>query len=278
MIYKYQKNWIITNLDTEVSLEECPVISEPSYYDDNSYITNSMLSLLNKSPMHLKEYLMGKKQESDAFSLGEAVHRGILEPDKFKQIVVWSERDFPKPDKTIRTKENRDWFNKFKHANEGKLLLSEGAYQTACEMIDSIYNKPDAYLEFADSDYELMALRKINGVPCKSKGDVVCRSSDYVKDLKTTKDSEIEAFKESCEKYGYYRQAAMYCHMFGKKKFKFIVVQKTRPYHVGVYEVSKEKLNQGWKEVKLLINLYKEYFTDDPFEDKANNHVMTGTL
>ncbi len=275
---KKEKDWVITDTQEIVSLEDCQEISEQYYYDDNNYITNSMLSLLNKSPGHLNEYLMGKKQESDAFSLGEAVHRGILEPDKFKQIVVWSERDFPKPDKTLRTKENKDWFNRFKHANEGKLILSEGAYQTACEMVDSIHNRADAYSEFEDSHYELMALKKINGVPCKSKGDVVCNNSDYVKDLKTTKDAELGAFKESCENYGYYRQAAMYCHMFGKKKFKFIVVQKTRPYYVGVYEVSKEKLKQGWTEVQALLEVYKKHFTDDPFEDKIYNHVMTGVL
>ena len=281
MVLRNDKDWVITDYrnDNAVELIGGEGITEEGYYENKSYITNSMLSMLNKSPLTLQAYLDGERQESDAFALGEAVHLGILEPEKFIDIVVWDERMFPQPTKTIRTKENRVWLSTFKKVHKGKLIIKRNHYNLACDMIDSAKNKPAVLEELKESHKELVALKSINGINCKSKGDIVPFNGEWMKDLKTTKDASLEGFKKSCEDYGYYRQAAMYCHMFGKSKFKFIVIEKQPPFHIGIYEVSQEKLEQGWQEIEKLIEAYKFYFqSDNPFDNEIDKYVMTGIL
>ena len=58
------------------------------YYSDKDFVSNSMLSLLNKSPQHLQRMLDGYKEESSALNFGKAFHTIVLEPDKFNTDIA----------------------------------------------------------------------------------------------------------------------------------------------------------------------------------------------
>lgn len=273
--------WVISkDADDLVSVGGLNPINDENYYTNNEYLSNSMLGMLKEHPDNLRAYLKGEREESDAFAVGDIFHKSILEPHKIAKVATWDSSMFPKPDKTLRTKENRDWLIKFKEANKakGNTVLSKSNYEVAKAMVEKFKSIPEltAYLEGAQ--YELTAVKMINGVACKSKGDIV-HADEWLSDLKTTSDASIEGFRESCEKYGYYRQAAMYCHMFGKTKFRFILVEKGS-LKTAIYDVSEENLKRGWEEVQTLIQMYKEMFLDfDPLEgNPIDNYVMRGTL
>jgi exodeoxyribonuclease VIII len=254
-----------------------PIINDDNYYDDRYYITNSMLGKLKESPAVLQEYLAGGGfLTTKALSIGDALHKSILEPDKFiSTIKTWSQNDLPVPDKTMRTKANKDWLTKFVEDNPSMTILKDVEHDMVLKMRDSIIKKAEAYTK---GEHEYIALKEINGVAVKSKGDILHEDGETLVDIKTTGDCSLESFKESCEKYGYYRQAAMYCDMFERKKFAFLVVEKKAPFKVAYYEVSKSSMDKGRKEYMDLLEQYKYYFKEDMFGDRVEEHLITGIL
>lgn len=270
---------VFNGVTGEDCLEGMPMINDDNYYDDRSYITNSMLGKLKESPRTLKDYLEGGIGESSkALSMGDALHKGMLEPDKYKtNIAVWDESMFPIVGKTIRTKENREWLNGFKKLNEGKCILKDTEWLEVEAMLESMRSKPEAMQWLDNAVYEQIALAEVDGIPMKSKGDIL-RNDDWLVDIKSTSDISLESFKESCVKYGYYRQAALYAEMFGKEKFGFLVVEKKAPYKVAFYEMSEESMEQGRKELYALIEAYKYYFVDDPMQFRADEAIIKGIV
>lgn len=256
------------------------MINDDNYYDDRSYITNSMLGKLKESPATLKEYLEGGGfLSSSALSIGDAVHKGILEPEKFETMVkVWDKSEWPEPDKTLRTKANKDWMYNFKEQNKGMCILEDKEFLQVKGMIESILSKPKSKELLSDAEYEQISLAKINGIPVKSKGDIVKTDGEWIIDIKTSSDIRLDAFKESCEKYGYYRQAGMYTKMFKAQRFAFLVVEKKAPYRVAFYEVSQDKLNEGWEEACQLIEQFKYFFREDPLHTRIDESIMEGVL
>lgn len=256
------------------------MINDENYYDDRSYITNSMLGKLKESPATLKEYLEGGGfLSSSALSIGDAVHKAILEPEKFETMVkVWDKSEWPEPDKTLRTKANKEWMNNFKEENKGMCILEDKEFLQVKGMIESILSKPKSKELLSDAVYEQISLAKIAGIPVKSKGDIVKTDGEWIIDIKTSSDIRLEAFKESCEKYGYYRQAGMYTKMFKAQRFAFLVVEKKAPYRVAFYEVSQDKLNEGWEEACQLIEQFKYFFSEDPLHTRIDESIMEGVL
>lgn len=271
---------IFNGVEESHQLNGMELINDENYYDDRSYITNSMLGKLKESPATLKEYLKGGGAiSSDALYIGDAVHKGILEPDKFiSTIKVWDRFDLPEPDKTFRTKSNKVWMEKFKVEHKGMCILEDVQFNQVKGMIKSILSKPKAQDMLSNAVYEQISLARINGVAVKSKGDIVKTDGEWIIDIKTSSDIKIESFKQSCEKYGYYRQAGMYSKMFKAKRFGFLVVEKKAPYRCAFYEVSPERLEQGWEEAVSLIEEYKYYFTNDPTDSRIDESIMEGVL
>jgi len=274
-----EQDHIVFSAKEEASLAHLPTINDNNYYDDRSYISNSMLSMLNESPAKLQSYLNMEPQPAyNAFMVGDAVHKGILEPHKFNsQVTFWRQDMLPKPEKTLRTKENSVWLAKEKAQHPDKVMLSEKDYKEVNAMVSSVLSKPRCLELLEGANYELMALKSVEGIYMKSKGDIVRHDKTLV-DIKTTKSININDFRESCENYGYWRQAALYAHMFNCDNFSFMCVEKTAPYPVAIYHVPKEKMEAGWNDLVRLIGLYKQYFLGDTSSKLINEHVVEETL
>lgn len=256
------------------------LINDENYYNDRTYITNSMLGKLDNHPEDLKQYLEGGLGESSsALSVGDALHKGMLEPEKFEEmVVVWNESMFPDTKMTLRAKVNKDWYYNFLQENKGKCILKDTEYMEVKAMLLSLKSKPEAMKWLENAVYEQIALANVNGVAMKSKGDIL-RNDEWLIDIKTTSDISLSSFKKSCEEYGYYRQAGMYSKMFDKTKFGFLIVEKKAPYKVAFYEVSPETLERGVKEAESLIEKFKYYFSEDDFFSEAvKAMVMDGVL
>lgn len=261
--------------DNHSLAEGLPFINDENYYDDKRYVTNSMLSKLYQSPDKLAAYLSGQKDFNEAFAIGDAVHKGILEPHKLK-MAVWDNSMLPSPDQTLRANVNKEWLNKFKEKNTDSIILTSKEYNDVMGMIDSINRREEVMSEIRGAKYETIALKWINGVPCKAKADIIQGST--IIDIKTTNNVELNDFKNSCIDYGYFRQAAFYLNMFNASKFKFIVVEKSAPYRVAMYEMSIESINKGWNEIVSLLETYKYYFVEDLFGERISNNVIKGVL
>ena len=64
----------------------------------------------------------------------------------------------------------------------------------------------------------------------------------------------------------YDQQAAVYCKLFGVKRFYFVVITKSFPYEVGIYECSPEFIARGAEKAQQAIDKYKQLFIQNEFK------------
>ena len=238
------------------------------YYSDTKFVTNSMLSLLNKSPQHLQRMLDGYKEDSPALNFGKAFHTVVLEPEKFDtDIAVFDGK----------TKRGKAW-DEFKEKNKGITIITNNEYNKILEMRKHLVTPTDSYELIENSTHEVVNIWSMLGVDCKGKVDCVYSVNDrkILIDVKTTQDASPEAFRRSAYKYGYHRQAAFYMDGMGADEFWFAVIEKEAPYRTGLYRASDEFLNNGRKELSDLLDMYREYFIDK--NRQVNEYYFKGEL
>jgi hypothetical protein len=235
------------------------------YHSDVSRLSNSMLSLLKRSPKLFFKYYIEKSlappEASDSMAMGSMVHTIVLEPETL------DERYRVKPDCDRRTK-------------EGKAVYAEfmASLPNRCEVIS-----PDDFAKATDCATALLAhaeLRAVldatrgeslieeridfavDGVDMRSRLDFLSLAANVIIDIKTTKDASPEEFCKSIANYGYHRQAALYreavLQKFGSPcRFLLAVVCTEQPFEVALYEPSNEMIAAGMREVWSLLDGFK---------------------
>ena len=91
-------------------------------------------------------------------------------------------------------------------------------------------------------------------------------------DIKSTAD--LSTFRFSANKYGYDLQAYLYLKIFGKKKCKFIVIDKAST-DVGIFETSDEFIESGKAKFIQAVSIYKYFFRED---NDIDQYVLRGIL
>jgi len=228
------------------------------YYGDYSFITNSQMGQLKKSPLAYQKYRETGMADTNALIFGRAFHWAILEPDKFeKKTHIFSGK--------VRRGKAWDEF-KEEYDRDANCILLQSEYNSLRCMQDVINSNAECQKLLYGGENEAVSCweDQDTGVFCKGKADKV--KKDYVIDLKTTASGEEHSFRGSAYKYGYNRQSAFYLDGFGKNNFIFIVIEKTSPYNLYIYECSDQFVDSGREEYKMLLNIYKEYFIK---EDKV---------
>tara|TARA_R100000005_G_C4971085_1_gene184056 strand:+ start:349 stop:1116 length:768 start_codon:yes stop_codon:yes gene_type:complete len=239
---------MIDTLKTELILSD-----DEKYYADREHVSNSMLSLLNKSPQHLQKLLDGHQEETPALIFGSAFHTYVLEPEKWKQDVAIYDG---------KTRRGKAW-EEFQEQHASKTIINKSEYQKIVAMRRALCTPEDNYEFIENSLHEVVRVWEMQGVKCKGKADCVYETKDGKKiiiDVKTTQDASPDGFRRSAYKYGYHRQASFYVDGFGADEFWFAVVEKDSPYRVGLYQASEDFINNGRDEVSILLETYKEYF------------------
>jgi exodeoxyribonuclease VIII len=256
-------------MNTEDKLKHELALSDDNvYYSDSQFVSNSMLSLLNKSPQHLERMLKGHKEESPALNFGKAFHTVVLEPEKVNTEIAVFEG---------KARRGKAW-DEFKSDNESNTIITEPEYNKILKMRSTLCTPEQSYEFIENSIHEVVNVWEMLGVNCKGKVDCVYESDNgkILIDVKTTQDSSPEAFKRSAYKYGYHRQAAFYMDGMGADEFWFAVVEKEAPYRAGLYKASDEFLNNGRREIGDLLDKYRKYFVDKSKD--INEYYFKGEL
>ena len=223
--------------------------------------SNSRLSTLaHRSPLHLRWEIDNPPEPTPALILGDAAHAAILEPDDFESRYV------ARPDVDRRTKEGKAVYAAFLAENAGKVDLSAAVWQTCLMIRDAVWNDPRAksLLQHA-VDRELTAIWRHDetGIECKTRLDALAPTLGTIIDVKTTIHAGPEEFPKSIFNFGYFRQSAFYLHAAAKcglpaDHFVFIAVETAPPFAVGVYRITDEVVEAGWKHLQPLIRRYAE--------------------
>ena len=212
-------------------------------------VSNSLITQILRSPAHARAYLTTPREPTKAMEFGTAFHAAILEPEKFAaQYAVF--------DGDRRTKDGKAEYERLTPA--GIKLLSADDMATIQGMMSSVHSHVAAAELLREGEAELSVTwtDDATGLPCKCRPDWWI--GDTLVDVKTTDDASPNGFMRAIVKYGYHRQASWYLRGTGCKRFKFIAVEKSSPYAVGVYELDALSLNQGWSECDRALEIWEE--------------------
>lgn len=231
--------------------------SDEAYYSDRSYLSNSSLKMLRESPTKFDLWRRGlwQQPESPVFELGKAVHSLVLEG--IDNAVTFDGR------RDMRTEK----YQMFLQENQGKFILSQSDYNDYLGMSERLQNNKDAMELISKGNPEVPTTGELHGYNFKAKADYLVNDweGDYIVDLKTYGKTLAE-FEKSARWMLYNQQAALYTQLFGIERFVFVVVEKSWPYDVGIYECSEDFLDSGRRELVKSITLYEKYFVEKDYD------------
>ena len=236
---------------------------DKQYYSGigKNYLSNSDIGTLLKNP---KEF--GKDRPDNInFAKGRLFHEYILEPNKVKDThcVDVSSRNTKKYKEYIKFLEDEDRSNEI-----GSVLLMKEVVEIK-KLSELMLSNIDFFdmIREKDNNYEVPMIKEIKGVMWKGKADIV--NQHVLIDLKTT--SDINKFKWSARDYNYDSQAYIYEQLFGKPLI-FLVVDKTTQ-SLGMFEPTVEFIERGERKVEQAIQVYNNFFGDNPPESIDNYYI-----
>lgn len=220
--------------------------------------SNSMLSILKRSPAHMKAYRDCPPPPSDAMELGDAIHMAILQP------LLFLDRFEVAPEQ-ISNKNTNAWKEfEAKAVSQGKVALKASQGRQIEAVASQVRAHPTvSKLISHPNAVEVSAVFDLHDVRCKMRCDLLNDKFATILDLKSTTDASRDSFIRSVANYGYFRQAAMYIdgwRAIGKeyKRFVLIAIEKDPPYGVAIYRLTDDFIDAGRVELKKLLSLYAE--------------------
>lgn len=224
-----------------------PLLDIPNkeYHQDDAKSSTDMRNILKSEELFMSK-LTEVIEPTKAMQQGTALHTYFLERDKFKNEVSVKNSDIK-----LTTKAGKEWVAEQKD----KIIIDEDFFNIFPIVEEKINSKAsDIFREdgikeasfFWDDKYDIQ---------CKCRPDYLSPDFSYMIDLKTTADASPRGFKSSVIKFNYAVQAQFYIRGIQKytdlkpSKFYFIVIEKTKPYHVEVYDLDETWLSIADKEI-----------------------------
>lgn len=214
------------------------------YLGKHALSSSSCKSILKSPKGYYFQKKYGKTDETPALIAGRIFHTLVLEPEKVDSLTF--------VDSATRNT------NKFKAALQGKepqTVYTIREKNAAERLADQLFRNDAAAELLNDCLFEQPEAMMIDGIAFRGKADIL--HFDKIVDVKTS--SDINSFKYSADKYGYDLQAALYCKMFNRDKFQFLVIDK-KSFDIGIYDCSPEFMARGQRKLDAAIKLYDYFF------------------
>jgi len=232
-------------------------------YHAHPHLSNSGISALLRSPAHYKALSWS---ESKALRIGSAVHALLLEPEKAAQLLPVA------PDVNKRTNAGKEVFAAWERSLRADAVILQGDEREIAENCAEAVRTNRlvqvlGLLDKAKAQHELSLFCEIktDAGSCfaRARYDILATGIHTGFDIKTTEDAGHKAFARSVEKFGYYRQAALYMRVartlgieIEDDGFVFIAVEKSAPFGVQVYTLDDQAIEQGDREVMRAAELW----------------------
>ena len=236
-------------------------LTNEAYHDDPALSASGAKTIAMQAPAHFK---YAKRKVTTAFDLGTAVHTLVLEPHL--SSTVWCGPE---------TRRGSAWKDQYAAAaEEGAILLTEGDYQIAVDMANSVRSNAAA-MELLGGDLlveaSIFSHDEATGVDMRCRPDGWRKDIAAVIDLKTTIDPSPYGFAKQCANFGYHLQDQFYrrCMLndgHEVDRFIFIAVGKDAPYPVGVYELDHQSLDEGAAGVQCALEKYHQALKTNVWE------------
>jgi hypothetical protein len=220
---------------------------------DQPILTVNASLLKQPTPLHAKYAMDDDDKASEALSVGDALHKAVLEPEAFDNH--FDDFYMYSPTKGLDTKAACE----ARAMNPDKILLNEDMVEKIKRMREAIYRHKLANhllqicnqreLSGVAADADLGICRKVRIDACQGVGNPGEEWSPYLVDIKTTRN--IIDFHRDIRNFNYDIQAAFYLDtdamITGKPRgtFIFIAVSNTPPYCARVYGLVPEQIEKA---------------------------------
>jgi exodeoxyribonuclease VIII len=225
--------------------------------------STTLKTIMARSPAHC----LVQREPTPDLVIGDSCHACLLEPERFAR----SYAIMPGPEVDLRSngtpeKPGRLAWLAFQAANPGKTCLRPTEGEQVLGMRQSVWaHKRAAALLAAAGEVELTIIWRdeSTGLMCKCRPDAVCAQYGAYADLKTTRDAKPENFRRQAFTLGYHLQLAYYLE--GIRRFMphidvpvVLVVEKTAPFPVVVYDVTEGLMAAGAAAFRQALDIYAD--------------------
>jgi exodeoxyribonuclease VIII len=247
-------------------------VSDDWYYNDNEFVTNTMLGKLEDGPETLMAYIKDPnfQPERPHHVYGKAFHCALLEPDDFdsrffvvddSKLIQQLSADYKNP---RATKKYKEWIEEELIKANGRQQVSVEDYNDMMRMQEKIYSRSQCVDMLKHTLKEKVYKGNLLGLKVKCKADVV-NPGHFGLDLKGVKEAPTpQMANKFLYSYAWGRQASFYHDILKVDSFWFLMIEKTYPYTIGLYEVSSEKIQEFREKYEHLLKLYDFHFNQNP--------------
>lgn len=186
-----------------------------------------------------------KKEPTADMVLGTAIHAAVLEPDLFAD----GYKVGPVVDR--RTKAGKAEWEDFLLLSAGCEILTPEMYKTCLNVRDAVYAHPKAKILFREggqSELSAFAADEETGLLLKCRPDRMSPTGHMI-DLKSINDASEDGFTRAMVNFEYALQPPFYADVWKAATgetipdFIFVAVEKTPPYDIGIYWMSKDDID-----------------------------------
>jgi len=213
----------------------------------------SSLKAFSTSPAHFVAYKNRQQHETPAMRFGTAVHSATLEPEKFEDEY-----------KVLTVRRGTKAYKALEEEHPNAIWLTQTEYEDIQKLKEAVLSHDIASKLLKDcTAYEVALEGSISGLPFRGFADGV--STKYVVDLKTTQKGAPRDFTNDAYRQKYHMQGYIYTKLLSEltgqeiNEHWLIAVEKSAPYVVTCYKLTKEYLEDGKTELERLVNEYKKW-------------------
>lgn len=280
------KNKIIdyADLTPELARSGVFVVGMPNE-DYHAYegISSTGIKNLLRSPAH---YKYNTFERTRAMEIGSAIHAAVLELEYFKEKYMLlddvKDRRQAEYKNAVKALSSRDTDGNPTGDGSQFVFISK-----ECDNLRGMYgaikrNKTamDIYQQDGYSELSAFIECPVTGVLLRCKFDRITAETDISLDLKKCQDARSDAFTRAIGSYGYYIQAAFYCHVYKlitgcELTFKYNAIEEKAPYGNKVYTASEGSKMLGMMKVDEALPIYAECLSNDawPSYDDTDEEI-----
>lgn len=238
-------------------------------YNATEALSFSGMKELMKSPAHYAHWLTAEREQTKAMLIGSASHAAVLQPSVFRDAYAQA------PECDRRTKDGKAIWEAAQQAlKPGQQVLAFDDYALVMNIADAVTKVVDFPGMGGWAEHPLTG--KDRETPIKGIPDFIS-DDGWIWDLKTTEDITERAALRTILSYKYHVQAAHYIRLAQNHRgdilgHRIVMVEKSAPYSVAIYQVAGEILEAGREECLSAYSLYDRCRAEGRWETYTEAH------
>ena len=250
----------------------------PNLCPGPSLSSSGIKTLLDKSPAHFwLDSVLNPQRPAEtsrpALNLGKAIHDALLLPERWSTQFYHTVPNGFTPAHHVKWADDLPGWKAAMAA--GKAILTADDVASVNRMAEAV-RAPDlasSLLISGTPELTVVWMDDATGVWLRARPDVTPDVRSIVPDVKSDNNPSPEAFMRKADTYRYFHSAAHYLDgleaIYGpepnwvKRRFVFVVIEKTPPYTVTLYQADDEDIQRARMENRRAINLFAKCLKED---------------